>query len=164
MVCTGRKARKEILEAVGQVREFVNVARGEAKAHGKEFSSPDSKHGAVSSSGRDTNDTQDLYEALGIGELSTALAAMKEVMIWQREQGSSISSRHDTSPAQTSSLSARYEAEKQALLQEHASQTARYEHRISNLKDEVLQLEVCASMCRGFLCAHVWSRYPYPRL
>jgi len=81
----GRKARKRIQESVGQIRDIVNIVRVDASGTGKDISTPAPKNGKVVTFGDDNVPDVGFAEALGVAELTTALTALRESIVWLRE-------------------------------------------------------------------------------
>ena len=81
----GRKARKRIQESVGQIRDIVNIVRVEASSIGKDLATPAPKGIGKVTFGGDNVPDVGFAEALGVAELTTALSALRESIVWLRE-------------------------------------------------------------------------------
>lgn len=101
----GKVMRRQVNEAVTRMREVVNIIRAEAAAEGTTLSSPEkdssNNHSAqlldMSISmglGGNGAELQTLSEVIGIRELASALAALKEVIIWLRSAPANRTDRH----------------------------------------------------------------------
>lgn len=134
-----RRVRRLVLEAASQMREATNVVRAEASQSGMSLPvSPDPR----AQGGSDGE--SDLSGALGLPELTSGLAALRETLVWMRhapQQRAALEGEKRSLEAQLVSLRAdhadfrkRGEAEITAAAAEVQAQTARAEDTKKQLR------------------------------
>ena len=127
----GRRARTQVLDAVAQMREVVNVIRADASAAGTTLSTPEKSRPV---SGADEKGSrQSLLEALSISELSSALSALRDAIVYLRQ-----SQKHAAGLQGTVRT---LERERAALQTETEALRQRQDESSKRLGEEILSLQ-----------------------
>ena len=128
----GRRARTQVLDAVAQMREVVNVIRADASAAGTTLSTPE-KSRPVSGADEAEGSRQSLLEALSISELSSALSALRDAIVYLRQ-----SQKHAAGLQGTVRT---LERERAALQTETEALRQRQDESSKRLGEEILSLQ-----------------------
>jgi len=131
----GRRARAQVLDAVAQMREVVNVIRADASAAGTTLSTPEKSRPVTGSGVSDEADgsRQSLLEALSISELSAALSALRDAIVYLRQ-----SQKHAAGLQGTVRT---LERERAALQSETEALRQRQDESSKRLGEEILSLQ-----------------------